>query len=279
MKILLTGSTGFVGKYIKEIFQQENHLSIVGRNSDADFKYDITDFIPSFDIKFDLVIHNAGKAHSEPKTATESNSFFQVNHIGTLNLLRALEGRPPDNFILISTVAVYGLATGVNINEEYPLAAVDAYGNSKILAEKSVVEWCEMYGVKYTILRLPLVIGKDAPGNFGAMVKGIRTGYYFNVDGGKARRSMLLASDIPLIIKKAIGIKGVFNLSDGIHPSFREISNVIASYLGRRSPLNMPLVIAQLIAKFGDILGDRLPLNSSKRKSSLGIKYPVQLKL
>jgi nucleoside-diphosphate-sugar epimerase len=264
MKMLLTGGSGFVGKHIKEFFQQDNSLSILGRNSNADLKYDITDYIPSFDSKFNLVVHNAGRVHLVPKTTSELNSFFKVNHIGTLNLLKALEESPPDNFILISTVAVYGLASGININEEYPLAAVDPYGKSKILAEKSVLEWCKKYGVKCTILRLPLVVGKNAPGNFRAMVNGIKKGYYFNVNGGKARKSMLLVSDIPPVIQKAIGIEGAFNLSDGINPSFWEISNVIASCLGKQRSYSMPMVIAQISAKIGDILGDRFPINSLK---------------
>jgi nucleoside-diphosphate-sugar epimerase len=266
MNILLTGSNGFIGKHIKDYFHRSNIVKTLGRSSESDFKFDLSSSSYALNNKFDLVIHNAGKAHSVPKTASESNSFFQVNHIGTLNLLAALEDRPPDNFILISTVAVYGLATGVNVNEKYPLAAVDPYGKSKILAEKSVFEWCKKYSVKCTILRLPLVVGKNAPGNFGAMVKGIQKGYYFNVNGGKARKSMLLAADIPFVIQKAIGVEGIFNLSDGVHPSFWEISNVITSFLGRKRPFNMPMFIAKLSAKFGDILGEPFPLNSVKLK-------------
>ena len=266
MQILLTGSSGFIGTYIKDYFREGNIIKTLGRSDESDFKFDLSSSSFTLKNKYDVVIHNAGKAHLVPKKASESNSFFQVNHIGTLNLLKALEESPPDNFILISTVGVYGLTSGKNINEEYPLAAIDPYGKSKILAEKSVLEWCKNYRVKCTILRLPLVVGKNAPGNFGAMVKGLQKGYYFNVDGGKARKSMLLAADIPFVIQKAIGIEGIFNLSDGVHPSFWEISNVIAGYLGRKRPFNMPMFIAQLSAKFGDILGERFPLNSVKLK-------------
>ena len=41
----------------------------------------------------------------------------------------------PKKFVFVSSVSVYGLDAGANINEEYPLLAKDAYGKSKIEAE------------------------------------------------------------------------------------------------------------------------------------------------
>lgn len=265
MEILLTGANGFIGNSIKEFLSRYNNLKILGRSNNCDYKYDITIAIQDFGERFDVVIHNAGKAHSVPRSFSESELFFKVNYHGTVNLLEALEINPPQNFIYISTVAVYGLTKGINITEESPLLATDPYGKSKLLAENTVAEWCNRNNVKCTILRLPLVVGKNAPGNLGAMLQGIKKGYYFNIGDGAARKSMILSTDIPKVIEKAIGVEGVYNLSDGYHPSFKEISTLIGNSLGRNVH-TMPTALAKVAAKFGDIVGNRFPLNSYKLK-------------
>lgn len=264
MKILLTGASGFLGKYLKQYFDGMSKVKTLGRSSDSDICGDLTLNIPEIDEYFDLVIHSAGKAHSVPRSEKDADSFFQVNYKGTQRFLNALENRPPKSFVFISSVSVYGLEAGENITEEFPLNAKDPYGESKLLAEMAVQKWCNERGVSCVILRLPLLIGASAPGNLAAMIKGIKTGYYFNVSSGKAKKSMVLVSDLPLAIESAIGISGVFNLTDGYHPSFFEISQNIAFQLGKRRVRNMPYLLAKFLAILGDIIGNKFPLNSKK---------------
>jgi nucleoside-diphosphate-sugar epimerase len=210
----------------------------------------------------DCVIHAAGKAHSVPKTAVEDQEFFDVNLIGTNNLLRALESldRLPKSFVFISSVAVYGCEEGTNIHEKIPLLACDPYGLSKIKAEQLVKNWCHENKVLCTILRLPLLIGKNPPGNLGTMLNGIKKGYYFNVDGGKAKKSMVLAEDVAKFIPKIKDIGGTYNLTDGVHPTFKDLSQTI----GKSRFINLPLVIAKLLGYIGDHLGAKSPINSKK---------------
>ena len=116
-----------------------------------------------------------------------------------------------------------------------------------------------------TILRLPIVIGSNnPPGNLGLMIKGIKKGYYFNVDGGTAKKSMVLAVDISKFILEAAKLGGTFNLTDGVHPSFFDLSKCISSKLKKSWIPNMPLFIAKFLAKLGDIFGDSFPINSNK---------------
>lgn len=108
--------------------------------------------------------------------------------------------------------------------------------------------------------------GENPPGNLGAMIEGIQKGYYFNIAGGTAKKSMVLATDVAKTILKVSAIGGIYNLTDGHHPSFAELSNSIAQQLDKPKPFNMPLWLARLIAKFGDVLGNKAPLNSDKLK-------------
>ena len=195
----------------------------------------------------------------------QSLEFHNVNVVGTNNLLKALiKNQLPKQFIYISSVSVYGLIEGENISESYPLLAEDPYGKSKIEAEVNVKKWCDNNNVICTILRLPLVVGENAPGNLYAMIRGIKKGYYFNISGGNAKKSMVLASDIAKFILKAGENGGIYNLTDGIHPTFNELSKRISQKLEKSFVPNLPLLIAFFLALVGDIIGCSFPINSNK---------------
>lgn len=263
---LLTGANGFLGKFIYTELAKYGPVDTLGR-SDSTWNVDLATDTPSFNIAYDLVVHSAGKAHVVPANEEEMQLFYQVNLEGTERLLKSLESLSdkPQAFVFISTVAVYGLETGSNVKEEQPLKATDPYGRSKILAEEVVASWCEKNGVGCAILRLPLIAGENAPGNLRAMINSIKKGYYFNIAGGQARKSMVLASDVAEIILKAAEVGGTYNLTDGYHPNFMELSAAIARQLNKKAPtLNMPFFIARILGHVGDLLGDRAPVNSAK---------------
>jgi nucleoside-diphosphate-sugar epimerase len=266
MDILLTGASGFLGKHIYGELKDHGNivtLSRVGSNINVNLDRDI----PKLEY-LDLIVHAAGKAHSVPKTELEIKSFFDVNLKGTENLLKALEKLAvlPGFFVFISSVAVYGLDSGTKINENTVLQAKDPYGLSKIAAEELILSWCALNNVVCTILRLPLLVGKNPPGNLGAMIKGIKKGYYFNIAGGEARKSMVLASDVAKLIPKVAKIGGIYNLTDRNHPSFFELSTSIAQQLHKSKPINIPLWLAKIMAHTGDLFGAKAPINTNKLK-------------
>lgn len=264
--ILITGANGFLGKFIVNELQKSNILKSLSRTS-GDYIISLENEVPCFNQKFDLVIHVAGKAHTIPKNEIEKKQFYDVNAVGTRNLLKGLESfHLPKEFVFISSVSVYGLDVGNNIDEDHPLLAVDAYGLSKIEAETIVLKWCKENNIICTILRLPLLVGKGAPGNLGAMIKAIIKGYYFNIGGGKAKKSMVLGKDVASLIMKVAPIGGIYNVTDGYHPNFDELSNAISLNKKKRRPLNLPMSLGVIIGKIGDCFGEKSPINSSKLK-------------
>lgn len=261
-KILVTGANGFLGELIFKELSDVNFLFSLSRTY-GDYKVLLEKEIPVFNQNFDLVIHAAGKAHSIPRTEEEKKQFYDINVIGSYNLLKGLEKiGVPKKFVFISSVSVYGQESGKGIDEEFPLLAKDPYGLSKIEAEMLVTEWCKEHNVVCTILRLPLLVGKNPPGNLGAMVKAIEKGYYFNIDRGKAKKSMVLAKDVASFINIVTPLGGIYNLTDGIHPSFSQLSYVIS----KKKIFSLPLILAKFIGKLGDVLGDNAPLTSLKVK-------------
>lgn len=261
--IILTGSSGFLGKVILESIQLVNLITLARSNSDI--ICDLSIEVPVLG-RSKMVIHSVGKAHSVPKTKVEKQAFFDVNVKGTYNLLKGLEQNPPKSFVFVSSVAVYGLEYGVNINEGSPLLAKDPYGLSKIQAEHLVQQWCAKHNVICSILRLPLLVGSNPPGNLGAMIKAIDKGYYFNIGGGLAKKSMVLAKDVALLIPKVAEIGGIYNLTDGYHPNFDELSLAISKNKNKNKPYNLPTKVALCIGKCGDFLFGKAPIDSLKIK-------------
>lgn len=264
MNILLTGSNGFLGKIISRHLSKYNKIWGLSRNG-SDYNYFLEKHVPKFNLQFDLVVHAAGKAHCLSKKPYHKCEFHEVNVIGTQNLMEGLvKSGIPKNFVFISSVSVYGIDSGCDIDEKTPLKANDPYGASKIQAERIVIDWCKHYGVVCTILRLPLIVGPYPPGNLGVMVKGIKKGYYFNIAGGRAKKSMVLAEDVANIIIKAAQIGGVYNLTDGFHPTFFQLSNHISKQLGKKTPLSLPRWLANIISLIGDLFGSKSLLNTDK---------------
>jgi nucleoside-diphosphate-sugar epimerase len=265
MKFLLTGSSGFLGQKILSIYHADHEMVTLSLDNLADLICDLSLGVPYLPT-VDVVVHAAGKAHSVPITEMERQEFFNVNVTGTANLLKGLENSVPKSFIFVSSVAVYGKEMGVLINEDEALLAKDPYGQSKIQAERLVTDWCIKNKVICTIIRLPLIAGENPPGNLGAMITGIKKGYYFNIGRGRTRKSLVLAEDVAKIIIRAAEIGGTYNLTDSYHPSFWELSELIAKQAGKNKPLNIPYWLAKIIARAGDLIGTKAPLNSNKLK-------------
>lgn len=264
-KLLFTGASGFLGFNIRPILEKSYDVHTIGLTDEDDIKINIAKEIPSINTHYDVVLHAAGKAHVVPKTEAEKQAFYDVNYHGTINLCHGLEkAGVPKALVFISTVAVYGCEYGDLITEEHPLEGNTPYARSKILAEEYLTQWCKDHNVVLSILRPSLLAGKNAPGNLGAMVNGIKKGFYMNIAGGKVIKSILMAEDIARLLPLLEEKGGVYNVCDTRQPSFGEISKSIAKQLGKRKPISIPYWVAWCMAKVGNLLGNKAPINSYK---------------
>lgn len=260
---LITGGTGFLGKYIVDSFVKDN-LSItifnrtINKTVDPNIRYIIGDLtknsisLPSQ--AFHTIIHNAGLAHIISKGRTEQEAFFKVNTEGTKNLLSAIDSLStlPKKIIFISTVAVYGKDTGLLIDEQESIHPISAYASSKAEAEGLIQRWCNERNIKYFILRLPLVVGENPPGNLGALLRSIRKGKYAHIKNNNAKKSMVLASDVAELVKHIDGPSGIYNLTDGTHPTINQLADAIALSINKKIKFTIPKNLLCVLSKIGN---------------------------
>lgn len=268
ISILTTGGDGFLGSILTAEFRRKNFDVQDIQRPGSPF----VDITKPFEIPVPVsphyVVHLAGKAHSVPQTREEEKAFFEVNFKGTRNLCDAIDNlqEKPKAFVFISTVSVYGVDTGDFIDESHALKGSTPYAKSKIQAEEFLQQWAANRGIALVILRLPLIAGVNPPGNLGAMIKGIQTGRYFRIGNGDARKSIVLASDIATIIPKAAEVGGIYHLTDGHHPTFAELEELIASQLDKTRPRSIPYSAAKVLGWTGDVLGSKFPVNTDTIK-------------
>ena len=264
-KLLFTGATGFLGHNVMPILSKQYEITTLGITDHDNIKSNIAKEIPFLPEKYDVILHAAGKAHIYPKTQEEIKSFYDVNLEGTINLCKALEKVGlPKSFIFISTLDVYGLAVGEDIDETYPKNPTTHYAISKLQAEEYLEKWAKEKGVVLGILRPSLMTGPNPPGNLKAMINGIKKGYYVNISGGHTRKSLMMIHDIAYLVSKIENVGGTYNVCDNRHPSYNELGVCISKQLGKRHyPLSIPFWMAWCMAKIGDLVGF-LPIDSHR---------------
>ncbi len=262
---LVTGTNGFLGRVLVRGLEHMGQPYQTLSRQGAQHNVDLAKEVPVFEVAPDVVVHAAGKAHSVPKTAAEAQVFFDVNVEGTRNLTKGLENAPrlPEAFLFVSTVAVYGRDSGTDISETHPLTGNSPYALSKRQAEDFLLNWGRERDVRVGIVRLPLVVGPNPPGNLGAMIRGLKTGRYVRIGSGDTRKSVVLAADVAGILPALAARGGVYNLTDGQAPSFAELEATICRQLGRPLPKTLPLFLAKLLGRVGDVIGERSPVNSA----------------
>jgi nucleoside-diphosphate-sugar epimerase len=148
----------------------------------------------------------------------------------------------------------------LDIDESRPLNGDSPYAKSKIEAENLILNWGVQNQVNVLILRLPLIVGSNPPGNLGAMIKTIRSGFYRRIGEGSAKKSMVLAQDIARALPEWVNKKGTYNLTDGVHPSMAQLDGALAQKLGKKVK-KVPVWPLSVIAKLGDLIPG-FPLNT-----------------
>lgn len=162
-RILVTGTNGFIGKYISEMLIKNGFLvSGMGRQTTCQvtglvkyYMHDLKNEIKILD-DFDYIIHAAGYVPKTKDTFLNFNGFEENNIVSMKNIVKFSNIKKIKNIIFISSISIYGDIRNKIINEDSDIINQNYYGLTKYVAEKILVDRKEINSI---ILRIPGVIG------------------------------------------------------------------------------------------------------------------------
>lgn len=167
-RVLVTGGSGLVGKYVAKDLSADYEVSVADKNEPGlDVNFYSVDVTRSESFKivedgFDVILHLAGipTPLNDP-----AEMVFEVNTLGTFNTLRFAAERNVKKVILASSESVLGFAFARQshtplyfpIDEQHPLEPQDAYGLSKLCSEEVMKSFSRAYGIHSVSLRFPWI--------------------------------------------------------------------------------------------------------------------------
>jgi nucleoside-diphosphate-sugar epimerase len=166
MRILITGKNSYIGNSVKAWLNQREPSFIVDEISLRNLDLHNISFK-----EYDVIFHVAGIAHisSNRKLIPE---YFKVNRDLAIEVARKAKQEGVKHFIFTSSMAIYGDDrqigdfTPIDLNNPNP---TNPYGQSKLEADIAIQK-LQTNNFSISILRIPMVYGKTAKGNFLKLV-------------------------------------------------------------------------------------------------------------
>ena len=279
MRIGVTGASGMVGINVcKEILSNGDELNILIREdvsyldglSCNKFYGDLSDIdiLEKFCDKCDVIIHSAAMISIG---FDAYDQVYEVNFVGTKNLLDASIKKKVKKFIFISTVNAYDKKPiDQNFDEKRELVRKgNAYDMTKALAQELVTSTEEIETVS---INPTSVLGKNdfKPSRLGKIIKGVYSGKLpFLVDGGL---DVIDVEDLSKAIYSSIsnGRDGESYLISGKFRSFKEIYEVITKYQNKKSRI---FFFPRLMVELSLPLLSLFPIGLLKRAAEVNGKF------
>lgn len=291
MNMLLTGSTGFVGKCLASTYNVHRHVVRAGEVHDYTSAFTVesinadTDWTGVFD-NIDVVIHLAGLAHSG---RFSDLNYDDVNVKGSINLANQAVKAGVKRFVFVSSIGVNGVST-----TEIPFSCSskvnphNTYAQSKLNAEIGLKKIADETGLEVVIVRPTLVYGPNAPGNFGMLTKLVKKLPVLPFGLAANRRDFIAVQNLAdLLVTCAThpdAAGHTFLASDGETVSIKAFTNAIAKGLGKKV-IQLPIPVS-LVSLAGKLTGKsamieqlfgNLEVDSSNIQQVLGWTPPLTM--
>lgn len=242
MRILMTGSHGFVGTNLIEAFESRYNI----------IRWNISESKPLPEC--DAVIHLAGLAH-DMKNTTEEEKYFEVNTELTKRIYNRFLESGAEKFIFFSSIKAQDGDT--------------PYAKSKKQAEQYIIETTNSTNFtnrNYYILRPCMIHGKGNKGNLNLLVKWVKKGLPWPLAAFENKRSFASMGNVAYVVSELLKKdveSGIYNVCDDEAVSTNELIELTNECMGKKVHLlRIPKGLMKRIAKFGDTL--HLPLNTER---------------
>lgn len=174
MRVLVTGAAGFIGSHLVQRLVSEGHEVVGFDNYSNGFPQNVARIAGEFEfIEGDLrnlddlttavrgveVVFHEGALGSVPRSISDPRTSYDVNVMGTLNLLTAARDATVRRIVYASSSSVYGDTLVSPKHEELIPNPLSPYAVTKLAAEQTCGVFTRVYGLETVALRYFNVFG------------------------------------------------------------------------------------------------------------------------
>lgn len=234
-KLLVTGSTGFVGKHLVLELKKQGYEIFAFAHSPEDDICDKNAFDKFKSQGISTVFHLAGKTFV-PQSWENPGCFYEINTFGTQNVLDFC--RETGASMIYVSAYVYGIPQYLPIDEKHPVNPNNPYAHSKYLAEELCRFYSENFGVKTTILRPFNLYGDGQRENFliPSILKQLNEKNEITVNDLEPKRDYLHINDFVNACILTVNAKEkfkIYNVGSGFSFSVKDIIEIIEKIRGK----------------------------------------------
>jgi nucleoside-diphosphate-sugar epimerase len=285
MKVLLTGASGFVGSHILDSLRARGIPTALLLRPASNRRF-LKEHLVAVEVRTGSITESASLAgamsgithviHCAGCTrAVRQAEFDEINHIGTRNVVTALNGSSSvTRLVHISSLAVAGPATPANpARESHTPAPISVYGKSKLAGELEVRNLCR---ADYTVLRPPAVYGPRDDG-FLSLFKAVKLHLLPRTNATQAL-SVVFVRDLAESVVKCLDLPGVvgktYFVANREIVTGRLMAHEIAASMQRWTlPLPMPPVLLWPVCLF-----EQMRSRLTGKASLLGLQKFAELR-
>jgi UDP-glucose 4-epimerase len=296
-RVLVTGGAGFIGSHVVDRLVNQSYEVRILDNLSAGKLANIQTHLNSGNVEFvkgdirdatkvnesltdvDYVVHMAALV-SVPHSVEDPNLTFDINLLGTLNLLRSSIAKQIDRFIYISSCAVCGDPETLPITEQTKTNPISPYAESKLVGERYALGFNERQLLGSVVLRFFNVYGprqgmNDYSGVITKFIDQCNQKLPLTIYGdGSQTRDFVNVKDVAQAVLASIESSRaegeVFNIGTGTVTSITQLAKAIMDLAGSRTD------ITYLSPRPGDIRGSYADI--TKAKTLLGYQPTISLK-
>lgn len=237
MRILITGSHGFVGTNLIEVLSRQHEI----------IQWNVREDKPLPEV--DVVIHLAGLVH-DTKHTYKKEAYYQVNTILTQQIYDRFLNSNAKKFIFFSSIKAQDGDT--------------PYALSKKKAEEYILKMED--GKNVYVLRPCMIHGKGNKGNLNLLYKVVKLGLPWPLAAFENKRSFASIDNVCYIVLELLNKNvesGIYNICDDDPISTNELISIIYDCLGKKARFwRIPKGLITGIARLGNVL--HLPLNMER---------------
>ncbi len=237
MRILITGSHGFIGTNLIEVLSRQHEI----------IRWNVREDKPLPEV--DVVIHLAGLIH-DTKHTYKKEAYYQVNTTLTQQIYDRFLVSNAKKFIFFSSIKAQDGDT--------------PYALSKKKAEEYILKMED--GKNVYVLRPCMIHGKGNKGNLNLLYKVVKLGLPWPLAAFENKRSFASIDNVCYIVLELLNKNvesGIYNICDDEPISTNELISIICDCLGKKARLwRIPKGLITGIARLGNVL--HLPLNMER---------------